>query len=109
MTAFFLQQSAPAEQNQQQRRKSDAPNCQYQKSPWVSAHGDPRQIDTEQPCHKTKRQKDGRGNGKGVRAFVQLAILYSGDLIVQDVVWVSPKLDITDKVIKALSEPQAAK
>ena len=26
------------------------------------------------------------------------------DLIVQDVVWVSPRLDITDKIIKALSE-----
>ena len=26
------------------------------------------------------------------------------DLIVQDVVWVSPKLDVTDKIIKALSE-----
>ncbi|HOG03803.1 MAG TPA: OmpH family outer membrane protein [Accumulibacter sp.] len=46
---------------------------------------------------------------KANKAIKQLAENEKFDLIVQDVVWVSPKLDITDKVIKALSEPQAAK
>ncbi len=38
------------------------------------------------------------------KAIKQLADSEKYDLIVQDVVWVSPKLDITDKVIKALSD-----
>jgi outer membrane protein len=37
------------------------------------------------------------------KAIKQLAESEKFDLIVQDVVWVSPRLDITDKVIKALS------
>lgn len=46
---------------------------------------------------------------KANKAIKQLADNEKYDLIVQDVVWVSPKLDITDKVIKALSDPQPAK
>ncbi|HMW57298.1 MAG TPA: OmpH family outer membrane protein [Accumulibacter sp.] len=46
---------------------------------------------------------------KANKAIKQLADNEKYDLIVQDVVWVSPKLDITDKVIKALSDPQSAK
>lgn len=38
------------------------------------------------------------------KAIKQIAEAEKYDLIVQDVVWVSPKLDITDKVIKALSD-----
>jgi len=41
---------------------------------------------------------------KANKAIKQLADNEKYDLIVQDVVWVSPKLDITDKVIKALSD-----
>lgn len=41
---------------------------------------------------------------KANQAIKQLAENEKYDLIVQDVVWVSPKLDITDKVIKALSD-----
>jgi len=41
---------------------------------------------------------------KANKAIKQLADSEKYDLIVQDVVWVSPKLDITDKVIKALSD-----
>jgi len=41
---------------------------------------------------------------KANKAIKQLAESEKFDLIVQDVVWVSPKLDITDKVIKSLSE-----
>ncbi len=41
---------------------------------------------------------------KANKAIKQLAENEKYDLIVQDVVWVSPKLDITDKVIKALSD-----
>lgn len=41
---------------------------------------------------------------KANKAIKQIAESEKYDLIVQDVVWVSPKLDITDKVIKALSE-----
>ena len=41
---------------------------------------------------------------KANKAIKQIAESKKFDLIVQDVVWVSPKLDITDKVIKSLSE-----
>lgn len=40
---------------------------------------------------------------KANTAIKQLAEADKYDLILQDVVWVSPKLDITDRVIKALS------
>jgi len=41
---------------------------------------------------------------KANKAIKQIAETEKYDLIVQDVVWVSPKLDITDKIIKALSD-----
>lgn len=41
---------------------------------------------------------------KANKAIKQIAESEKYDLIVQDVVWVNPKLDITDKVIKSLSE-----
>ena len=41
---------------------------------------------------------------KANRAIKQLAEAEKFDLIVQDVVWVSPRLDVTDKIIKALSD-----
>ncbi len=41
---------------------------------------------------------------KANKAIKQIADSEKYDLILQDVVWVSPKLDITEKVIKALSE-----
>ena len=41
---------------------------------------------------------------KANKAIKQIAESEKYDLILQDVVWVSPKLDITDKVIKSLSE-----
>lgn len=37
-------------------------------------------------------------------AIKQLAESEKYDLVLQDVVWVSPRLDITDKIIKALSD-----
>ena len=40
---------------------------------------------------------------KANKAIKQLAETEKYDLIVQDVVWASPKLDITDKIIKALA------
>ncbi|MEO8409725.1 MAG: OmpH family outer membrane protein [Propionivibrio sp.] len=43
---------------------------------------------------------------KANKAIKELAESEKYDLIVQDVVWVSPKLDVTDKIIKALSEGQ---
>ncbi|MBK7956055.1 MAG: OmpH family outer membrane protein [Candidatus Accumulibacter sp.] len=46
---------------------------------------------------------------KANKAIKQLAENEKYDLIVQDVVWVSPKLDITEKVIKALSDAQGVK
>lgn len=46
---------------------------------------------------------------KANKAIKQLAENEKYDLIVQDVVWVSPRLDITDKVIKALSEAKDTK
>ena len=46
---------------------------------------------------------------KANKAIKQLAENEKYDLIVQDVVWVSPKLDITDKVIQALSDPRDRK
>ncbi len=41
---------------------------------------------------------------KANRAIKQIAEADKFDLILQDVVWVSPKLDITDRVIKALAD-----
>ena len=41
---------------------------------------------------------------KANKSIKQIAETEKFDLIVQDVVWVSPKLDITDKVIKSLSD-----
>ncbi len=41
---------------------------------------------------------------KANKAIKQIAESEKYDLILQDVVWVSPKLDITEKVVKALSE-----
>ena len=41
---------------------------------------------------------------KANKAIKQLAETEKYDLIVQDVVWVNPKLDVTEKIIKALSE-----
>ena len=46
---------------------------------------------------------------KANKAIKQLAESEKYDLIVQDVVWVSPRLDITDKVVKALSDSKDAK
>ncbi|TLS19764.1 MAG: OmpH family outer membrane protein [Betaproteobacteria bacterium] len=46
---------------------------------------------------------------KANKAIKQIAENEKFDLILQDVVWVSPKLDITDKVIKALSDDKAGK
>ncbi|MES2772334.1 MAG: OmpH family outer membrane protein [Pseudomonadota bacterium] len=46
---------------------------------------------------------------KANKAIKQLAESEKYDLIVQDVVWVSPKLDVTEKIIKALSEGKDAK
>ncbi|MFT3850120.1 MAG: OmpH family outer membrane protein [Propionivibrio sp.] len=41
---------------------------------------------------------------KANKAIKQLAESEKYDLIVQDVVWVSPRLDVTDRIIKALTE-----
>ena len=41
---------------------------------------------------------------KANKAIKQIAEAEKFDLILQDVVWVSPKLDITDRVVKALAE-----
>lgn len=41
---------------------------------------------------------------KANKAIKQIAESEKYDLILQDVVWVSPRLDITDRVIKALAE-----
>jgi len=41
---------------------------------------------------------------KANRAIKQIAETDKFDLVLQDVVWVSPRLDITDRVIKALAE-----
>ncbi len=46
---------------------------------------------------------------KANKAIKQLAEVEKYDLIVQDIVWVNPKLDITEKVIKALSEGKETK
>lgn len=41
---------------------------------------------------------------KANKAIKQIAEADKFDLVLQDVVWVSPRLDITDRVIKALSD-----
>lgn len=45
---------------------------------------------------------------KANKAIKAIAESEKYDLILQDVVWVSPKLDITDKVIKSLSDDKAS-
>lgn len=45
---------------------------------------------------------------KANKAIKAIAENEKFDLILQDVVWVSPKLDITDKVIKSLSEDKGS-
>ena len=45
---------------------------------------------------------------KANKAIKQIAEAEKFDLIVQDVVWVSPRLDITEKIIKALTEAPSA-
>ena len=42
------------------------------------------------------------------RAIKAIAEAEKYDLILQDAVWANPRLDITDKVIKALSDEKAA-
>ncbi|MPN59014.1 hypothetical protein SDC9_206731 [bioreactor metagenome] len=42
------------------------------------------------------------------RAIKAIAEAEKYDLILQDAVWANPRLDITDKVIKALSDDKAA-
>ena len=46
---------------------------------------------------------------KANKAIKAIAESDKYDLILQDVVWVSPKLDITEKVIKSLSDAKDAK
>ena len=41
---------------------------------------------------------------KANKAIKQIAEAEKYDLILQDVVWVSPRLDITERVIKALAD-----
>jgi outer membrane protein len=41
---------------------------------------------------------------KANKEIKQIAEAEKYDLVLQDVVWVSPKLDMTDRVIKALAE-----
>lgn len=46
---------------------------------------------------------------RAYKAIKQIAESDKLDLVLQDAVWVSPRLDITGKVIKALSDDKAAK
>ncbi len=46
---------------------------------------------------------------KANKAIKQLAETEKFDLIVQDVVWANPRLDITDKIIKALADSNGGK
>ena len=99
MTAFFSTTVRASGTESAAAQKSDAPNCQYQKSPWVSAHGDPAKLTPNSPVTKPSGKRWSRQRQRR-KSFVQLAILYSGDLIVQDV-------DPFAQVEQSFQEPQS--
>ncbi|MGL5630950.1 MAG: OmpH family outer membrane protein [Azovibrio sp.] len=63
-----------------------------------------RQREFREDLNLRQNEANGAIIEKANRAIKQIAESEKFDLILQDVVWVSPRLDITDKVVKALSD-----
>ncbi|MCL2346319.1 MAG: OmpH family outer membrane protein [Desulfobulbus sp.] len=63
-----------------------------------------RQREFREDLNLRQNEENAAVIDKANRAIKQIAETDKFDLILQDVVWVSPRLDITDRVIKALSE-----
>ena len=63
-----------------------------------------RQREFREDLNLRQNEKNAAVIEKANRAIKQIAEADKFDLILQDVVWVSPKLDITDRVIKALAD-----
>jgi len=63
-----------------------------------------RQREFREDLNLRQNEENAAVIDKANRAIKQIAETDKFDLILQDVVWVSPRLDITDRVIKALAE-----
>ena len=63
-----------------------------------------KQREFREDLNLRQNEENGAVIEKANKAIKRIAEAEKFDLILQDVVWVHPKLDITDKVIKALSE-----
>lgn len=63
-----------------------------------------KQREFREDLNLRQNEENGAVIEKANKAIKQIAETEKYDLIVQDVVWVNPKLDITDKVIKALTD-----
>ncbi|MGE5385909.1 MAG: OmpH family outer membrane protein [Betaproteobacteria bacterium] len=63
-----------------------------------------KQREFREDLNLRQNEENGAVIEKANKAIKQIAEAEKYDLIVQDVVWVNPKLDITEKVIKALAD-----
>ena len=63
-----------------------------------------RQRESREDLNLRQNEEHAAVIEKANKAIKQIPEADKYDLILQDVVWVSPKLDITDRVIKALAE-----
>jgi len=63
-----------------------------------------RQREFREDLNLRQNEENAAVIDKANKAIKQIAEAEKFDLILQDVVWVNPRLDITDRVIKALSE-----
>ncbi len=63
-----------------------------------------KQREFREDLNLRQNEENGAVIEKANKAIKQIAETEKYDLIVQDVVWVNPKLDITEKVIKALAD-----
>lgn len=63
-----------------------------------------KQREFREDLNLRQNEENGAVIEKANKAIKQIAEAEKFDLIVQDVVWVNPKLDITEKVIKALAD-----
>lgn len=63
-----------------------------------------RQREFREDLNQRQNEENAAVIDRANRAIKQIAESDKFDLILQDVVWVSPRLDITERVIKALSD-----
>ena len=63
-----------------------------------------KQREFREDLNQRRNEENAAVIEKANKAIKQIAEAEKYDLVLQDVVWVSPKLDMTDRVIKALAE-----